>query len=111
MRSYFIKRVLLLVPTLLGISLISFFIIQLAPGDPVQMRLGDAQQAVQSQAVAEQIIRETRALYGLDQPIPIQYWRWLKRVVTFDFGDSIRDHRPVLEKLKERVPVSIMLSG
>src|SRR5579864_5336092 len=109
MRGYFIKRLLLVVPTLLGISLVSFFIIHLAPGDPAQLKLGDAQQGVQNQAVAEQIIQETRALYGLDQPIPVQYWRWLKRVITLDFGYSIRDHRAVTEKLKERIPVTVLL--
>src|SRR5262245_54098411 len=111
MRSYLIKRLLLIVPTLLGISLISFVIIQMAPGDPAVMRLGDATQGVGNQAMAEQIIKETRALYGLDQPIYIQYWRWLKRIATLDFGQSLRDHRPIIDKLKERVPVSVRLSG
>ena len=111
MRTYLIKRLLLIVPTLLGISVISFVIIQMAPGDPAVMRLGDATQGVRDQAMAEQIIRETRALYGLDQPLHIQYWRWLKRIVTLDFGQSLRDHRPIIDKLKERVPVSVRLSG
>src|SRR4030095_8564345 len=48
---------------------------------------------------------------GLDQPIYIQYWRWLKRIVTFDFGLSLRDHRPVIDQLKERMPVSIKLTS
>jgi peptide/nickel transport system permease protein len=111
MRSYFLKRILLLVPTLLGISLVSFLIIQLAPGDPATLKMGDATAGVRDQALAEQIIAETRALYGLDQPLHVQYWRWLKRVITLDFGESLRDHRPILDKLKERVPVSIKLSG
>jgi peptide/nickel transport system permease protein len=111
MRSYFIKRLLLIIPTLLGISIISFTIIQLAPGDPATLKLGDATRGIRDQALAEQIIQETRALYGLDQPLHIQYWRWLKRIVTLDFGDSLRDHRPIIDKLKERAPVSIRLSG
>src|SRR5437867_4487004 len=111
MRSYFVKRFLLIIPTLLGISVISFLIIQLAPGDPAALKLGDAAQGVRDQALAEQIIKETRALYGLDQLLYIQYLRWLKRIVTLDFGESLRDHRPIIEKLKERIPVSIRLSG
>ncbi len=111
MRGYLLKRILLLVPTLIGISLISFLIIQLAPGDPATMRLGNAAQGIRDQALAEQIIRETRALYGLDRPLHEQYLSWLGRIVTFDFGNSIRDQRPVLDKLKERVPVSILLGG
>jgi peptide/nickel transport system permease protein len=111
MRSYLIKRLLLMIPTLLGISMISFLIIQLAPGDPATMRLGNAGEGVRDQAMAEQIIKETRALYGLDQPLYVQYGRWLKRIVTLDFGESLRDHRPIMDKLKERIPVSIQLSG
>lgn len=100
-----------MIPTLLGISMISFLIIQMAPGDPATMRLGSAEGGARDQAMAEKIIKETRALYGLDQPLHIQYARWLKRILTFDFGDSLRDNRPVLEKLKERIPVSVKLSG
>ncbi len=111
MGSYFAKRVLLIVPTLLGISIISFLIIHLAPGDPAQLRANEMNQHMANPALAEQVIQETRALYGLDQPLPIQYWRWLKRILTLDFGVSTRDHRPITEKLKERIPVSIKLSG
>lgn len=111
MRSYFVKRLLLMLPTLLGISLISFVIIQLAPGDPAALRMGDGEQRIDNPALVEKIIQETRALYGLDQPLHIQYLRWLKRIFTFDFGESLRDHRPIIDKLKERIPVSVKLSG
>jgi peptide/nickel transport system permease protein len=111
MRSYFVKRLLLIVPTLLGISLVSFLIIHLAPGDPADLKLGVDEQRSGNQLLSAQIINETRALYGLDQPLPVQYVRWLKRIVTLDFGDSLRDHRPVIQKLRERIPVSIKLSG
>jgi peptide/nickel transport system permease protein len=111
MRSYLVKRLLLIVPTLLGISIVSFIIIHLAPGDPAELRMDEGARGIGNQALAEQIIQETRALYGLDQPLHVQYWRWLIRILTLDFGESLRDHRPVIEKLKERVPVSVMLSG
>src|SRR5690242_8490057 len=100
-----------MVPTLIGISVISFAIIQLAPGDPASLKLGDAAGGIRDQAMAAQIIEETRKIYGLDQPLYVQYWRWLKRIATLDFGESLRDHRPIIEKLKERVPVSVKLSG
>ncbi len=99
-----------MIPTLVGISMISFLIIQLAPGDPATMRLGSGQ-GIRDQAMAEKIIEETRALYGLDRPLHVQYASWFKRIVTLDFGHSLRDQRPVWDKLKERVPVSIQLSG
>ena len=111
MRSYFVKRLLLMIPTLLGISIVSFLIIHLAPGDPAQLKLGDAEQRSGNQMLAAQIINETRALYGLDQPLHIQYLRWLRRIVTLDFGESLRDHRPVMDKLRERISVSVRLSG
>src|SRR6516165_1599682 len=109
MRSYFVKRLLLIVPTLLGISLVSFLIIHLTPGDPALLKLGDNEQG--NQLLAAQIIEETRALYGLDQPIYVQYLQWLKRMMTLDFGESLRDHRRIIDKLKERIPVSVKLSG
>src|SRR5215467_8514820 len=111
MRGYFVKRLLLIFPTLLGISLISFLIIHLTPGDPALLKLGDTEQRGGNQQLAAQIIEETRALYGLNQPLYVQYLRWLKRIVTLDFGESLRDHRPIIDKLKERVPVSVKLSG
>jgi peptide/nickel transport system permease protein len=109
MRSYFLKRLLLIVPTLFGISIVSFLIIHLAPGDPASLKAGE--EFGGNQQLTEQIINETRALYGLDQPLSVQYARWLKRIVTLDFGYSFRDHRPVIDKLKERIPVSVKLSG
>src|SRR2546427_11878210 len=102
MKSYFLKRLLLIIPTLFGISVISFLIIHLAPGDPAALKFGEEQRSG-NQLLAAQIINETRALYGLDQPLSVQYVRWIRRIFTFDFGESLRDHRPVIEKLKERI--------
>jgi peptide/nickel transport system permease protein len=110
MRRYFVRRLLLIVPTLFGISVISFLIIHLAPGDPASLKFEEEQRSG-NQLLAEKIINETRAIYGLDQPLPTQYVRWLKRILTLDFGESLRDHRRVIDKLKERIPVSVKLSG
>lgn len=109
MRSYFVKRLLLVIPTLLGISIVSFILIHLAPGDPAELRLEASDLRVTGD-IAEQI-RETREIYGLDKPLYVQYFSWLKRMVTLDFGESLKDHRPIIDKLKERLPVSIELSG
>jgi peptide/nickel transport system permease protein len=109
MRRYFVKRLFLVVPTLFGISIVSFLIIHLAPGDPAALKFGGEDRG--NELITTQIIEETRALYGLDQPLFVQYVRWVRRILTFDFGESIRDHRPVIDKLKERIPVSVKLSG
>src|SRR5215468_6082628 len=111
MSSYFLKRLLLMIPTLLGISVLSFIIIHLAPGDPAELRIGEFGSAIGNPALYERIVQETRAVYGLDKPLYVQYWSWLKRLVTLDFGVSLRDHRPIIEKLRERVPVSVGLTG
>src|SRR5215831_12297714 len=108
MPGYFLKRLLLMIPTLLGISLVSFIIIHLAPGDPAELKAGQDERLTGD--IAKQL-EETRQLYGLDQPLYVQYGRWLKRMVTFDFGESLEDHEPIIDKLKERIPVSMLLSG
>lgn len=99
-----------MLPTLFGITLITFFIIKLAPGDPVQLKLQQASGLVKSEQVAKEVIEETRKLYGLDKPIYVQYALWLKRIVTLDFGASLVDHRPVMEKIKESLPITLTLN-
>ena len=108
MVTYIIKRILLMIPTMIGISIISFLIIHLAPGDPAAMKARAAEGLMEG--MSEEIIMKTRELYGLDKPLYEQYWLWLKRIVTLDFGDSIKFKRPVWDVLKERIPVSLKLA-
>lgn len=103
---YALRRLLLAVPLLVGITFVSFLVLHLAPGDPVELQLGEM--SVESPAQARQMLRE---LYGLDRPIPVQYWNWLTRLVRLDFGRSFApDGRPVLDKISERLPVTLMLN-
>ncbi len=111
MKAYLVKRLLQIFPTLLGISLITFCIIQLAPGNPAVLKLKMAGQGqVAETAMSRQIVEETKKLYGLDKPLPVQYLLWVKRVVTLDFGESFKDHRRVLDKIAERLPITIQLN-
>lgn len=110
MRAYVIRRMLLAVPTFLGISLLTFVLIQLAPGSPIAFRLRAADGAMRSDAATQEIIRQTRELYGLDKPIGIQYLLWLKRMATLDFGNSMKDQRPVMEKIGEALPITLQLN-
>ncbi len=107
MRGYLLKRVLLMVPTFLGITLVTFALIHLAPGDPSQL--------MADQAAAGQVSRESlaafRAAMGLDRPLPERYALWLGRVARFDFGVSTYDHRPVADKIGEALPNTLLLSG
>lgn len=113
MQAYIIKRLLQIIPTLLGITLITFVIIQMAPGNPAVLKL----QMLKGQgilgakgATSAQIIKQTEALYGLDKPLYVQYYRWVKRVFTLNFGDSYTDHRKVLDKIAERLPITLELN-
>lgn len=102
--SYIIKRLLGAIPLLLGISVVLFAIIQLAPGGPLDIY---AENPSVSREALEQIARR----YGLDQPVPVQYFMWLKAVVVGDWGYSIRTGRPVLDEIVYRLGPTLKLGG
>lgn len=108
MASYLLKRVLLMIPTLLGIAVITFVIIHLTPGDPAALKSGEM--GMQSKVVASEVIAQTRKLYGLDQPLHVQFGRWIGRLARLDFGDSFIDDRPVLAKIGEAIPITLLLN-
>ncbi|HYE93386.1 MAG TPA: ABC transporter permease [Terriglobales bacterium] len=106
MLTYALRRLVLAVPLLIGITFVSFLIIHLAPGEPTETMVGDMR--VEAAAQARQQLRE---LYGLDKPIHVQYWSWLTRLARLDFGRSFSpDGRPVLAKIGERLPVTLLLN-
>jgi peptide/nickel transport system permease protein len=106
MLLYVLRRLVLAAPLLLGITFVSFLVIHLAPGDPVELMTGDP--SIESSAQAKKMLRE---MYGLDQPLPVQYWRWLQRIMHLDFGRSFApDGRPVIDKIAERLPVTLLLN-
>ena len=93
-----------MVPLIFGITLITFIVIHLAPGGPVEV-----QTEMQLKASAE--ARENlKKLYGLDRPLHVQYVEWLRRLVEFDFGKSFVDGREVIDKIAERVPVTLTIN-
>jgi peptide/nickel transport system permease protein len=95
-----------MIPLLIGITLISFAVIHLAPGEPVGL---DASLNPKVSAEARERIRH---LYGLDEPLHIQYWRWLRRLAVLDLGESFsQDHRPVREKIFERIPITLAINA
>jgi peptide/nickel transport system permease protein len=112
MKAYLIKRLLQIIPTLLGITFITFVIIQLAPGNPAMLKLqmGKGQAELGEKTTSELIIKQTKELYGLDKPLPVQYILWVKRIFTLDFGFSYKDHRNVWDKISERLPITIQLN-
>jgi len=106
MLNYTIRRLLLLIPTLFGITVVTFIIVNLAPGDPVELINRGEMDARISPAAYHQMLH----LYGLDDPIHVRYFTWLKRVATLDFGTSFLDHRPVTQKIVERLPPTLTLN-
>src|SRR5581483_3917440 len=101
---YIIRRLLLSIPLLIGITVITFLIIHLTPGSPVVL------QTSMNAKVSAETQDRLKKLYGLDKPIPVQYVLWIKRLVTGDFGDSFVDMRPVSEKILERLPATLELN-
>jgi len=103
--SYLIKRILLMIPQIIGITIISFAIIHLAPGEPTGLS-GELNPKITKEA------RERlRHYYGLDSPLHVQYLKWFSRVARMDFGESFGlDHRPVMDKVIERLPITIIIN-
>ena len=117
MTGYLIKRLLLMVPTFIGITLIGFFIMRLAPGDPAELRaaggLGAAAGggiSVEKRGSIDEAIAQWRAQYGLDKPLHVQYLVWLKNTATLSFGESFKDNQSVWSKIAERLPVTVKLN-
>ncbi len=104
MLIYVVKRALLMIPILLGITILSFGVMRLAPGGPAE-----AQMEFSSRASAEARER-LRKLYGADQPFYKQYATWLTKFVTLDFGTAFADGRKVKDKILERLPITITIN-
>lgn len=104
MLNYILRRLLGIVPLLLGITLISFFVIHLAPGKPTTLEEG------MNPRVSLEARMRLEKLYGLDKPLHVQYLNWLKKFVFFDFGTSFIDNRPVVIKILERIPITLILN-
>ncbi len=102
MTRYIIRRILLLIPVLLGISVVTFGMLRLIPGDPALVMLGE-------RATTERVA-EFREKMGLDQPIHVQYLRYMRDLVRLDLGRSITSNRPVIEEIAQRFPATLELT-
>lgn len=109
--QYILKRCLLMIPTLIGIAIITFAIVHLAPGDPASLKAQSSSEMISSDAAALEVIEQTKAIYGLDKPLYVQFFQWSKRMVKLDFGESLKDHRKVSEKIWEALPPTILLNS
>src|SRR4051794_6117245 len=116
MAAYLIRRLLLIIPTLFGVLLLNFAIVQFVPGGPAEQLLsqltnkenrisgGPTRRTLDAKQVAE-----IKALYGFDKPAPERFWQMLKQFARFDLGKSFFQSKDVWQLIKEKLPVSISL--
>ena len=99
---YLLRRVLYAVPIALAVSIVCFLLVHLAPGDPVN--------AIVSADAPADVVEQVRRAYGLDRPLPVQFWLWLGHVVQGDFGQSLVSGRPVWEEMSGAIVNTLRLS-
>jgi ABC-type dipeptide/oligopeptide/nickel transport system permease component len=104
MTEYLIKRLVLAVPVLFGVSIAVFLMMHLIPGDPALALLRG------QPTVTPEDIDRVRHQMGLDEPLPVQYWNYISRVMQGDFGESIKAHRPVLTMIREQAWPTVQLA-
>lgn len=122
MFTYILRRILMMIPTLFGITVLSFVLINLAPGSPVEQKL----QAIRmggamgggggaggmggrgDMGVSQDVIDALNKQYGFDKPLLVRYGIWLKNIATLDFGDSFKYEEPVTDVIASKFPVSLM---
>src|SRR5262249_30428272 len=102
MLAYVVRRLLLLIPVLVGVSLISFALLQLVPGDPALILAGEE--------ATEEVLARIRQEYGLNRPLPIQFLAYLRHAVHGDLGISIQSRQPVATLLAQRFPFTLKLA-
>jgi len=102
MLAYIIRRILILIPTLLGVSVIVFLMLRITPGDPAELLLGER--------ATEEALHEIREHLGLNEPLHVQYGLFLKRLMKGDLGETIWSRQKVWIEVKERFPATIELS-
>jgi len=122
MAAYVLRRILLMIPTLLGISVVVFALVHMVPGGPVEQAIQRAKRGAGGAGEAgpgggvpagltREAIEELRVYYGFDKPIHIRYFNWLWNVVRLDFGTSYNYKEPVWGLIKGRIPISIQFGG
>ncbi|MGD8353919.1 MAG: ABC transporter permease, partial [Pseudomonadota bacterium] len=102
MLGFIIRRSLIIIPTLLGVSIVVFLLLSITPGDPAELLLGER--------ATEASLEAMREYLGLNEPLYVQYGMFLKRLVKLDLGETIWTRQKVSTEIKERFPATIELS-
>jgi microcin C transport system permease protein len=118
MIEYIVRRLMIMIPTLIGITIVCFAIINAAPGGPIEQRLreirfagasGDSavSDSAQTQGVSQEVVEALKKQYGFDKPIHVRYWIWLTNIMKLDFGESFTYEEPVTDVIVSKFPVSL----
>jgi peptide/nickel transport system permease protein len=109
MTTYILRRLLLVIPTLFGITLLTFLLIRLAPGNAALLKGATGENG--SHAMTAEAREQTIKLYGLDENPAVAYVKWVGNIARLNFGESFVDHRPVIDKIGERIGLSASIAG
>ncbi|MFO7964225.1 MAG: ABC transporter permease subunit [Desulfobacterales bacterium] len=121
MAAYFFRRLILIIPTFIGVTVMVFVITRFVPGGPIERMIAQAQQMQfaegrsgagvvgerQSQPLSDEQIEQLEKYYGFDKPVLVSYFIWLKKVLSGDLGTSTRYYDPVWHMIRERIPISL----
>jgi microcin C transport system permease protein len=109
--TYILRRLILMVPTFFVITLISFFLMQMAPGGPLEVKMraqSSGGDSVESGTATIEAKEALARLYGFDKPIGLRYLHWLKNLLSLDFGESLFEYRPVSEMIGEKLLIALL---
>lgn len=104
---YILRRLLLAIPTFIGITLVTFIIINAAPGGPIEQKLQKIREGGKNANISQEVLDNLSKQYGFDKPLQTRYWIWLKNISTLDFGDSFTYQEPVIDVITSKFPVSL----
>lgn len=107
MLVYLLRRLIIAIPTFLGITLVTFVIINAAPGGPIEQKLQKLRDSGKSTGVSQEVLDGLAKQYGFDKPIYVRYGIWLKNITRLDFGDSFSYQEPVIDVIASKFPVSL----
>ncbi|WP_413289109.1 ABC transporter permease subunit [Bdellovibrio sp. HCB337] len=120
MLVYLIRRLLLMIPTFIGITLLTFLVINMAPGSPIEQKLqairfgsnmgggeGGSSGRLRESGVSEEVVEALKKQYGFDKPVHVRYLIWLKNIARLDFGESFTYQEPVMDVIISKFPVSM----
>ena len=110
---YILRRLLIAIPTFLGITLVTFMIINAAPGGPIeqkiqQIRMGGGEGGGDSSNISQELLDDLAKQYGFDKPLHVRYWLWLKNIANLDFGESFTHREPVTGLITSKFKVSLV---